>query len=86
VKKHTKEFHSRRELFAGALRYAALGLMAAVSTALIAKRQRLVRNGQCVNSGICAGCKILKNCSLPQAASARETLSGINNDTKRQSN
>lgn len=82
MKKHLGEFRSRRELFTGALRYAALGLIAAGGIALFAKRQRLVRNGLCVNSGICAGCKILKSCSLPQAVSARETLSGISNDTK----
>jgi hypothetical protein len=80
--KHFREFRSRRELFAGALRYAALGLIAAGGSALFAKRQRLVRNGLCINSGICAGCKILKSCSLPQAASARVTLSGISNGTK----
>jgi len=82
VKKHFGEFLSRRELFTGALRYAALGLMAATSAVLFAKRQRLIRNGQCINSGICAGCKVLKHCSLPQAASARETLVGVDNGKK----
>ena len=69
-------------MLAGALRYAALGLMATGGAALLGKRQRLVRNGRCINSGICAGCKILQDCSLPQAATARETLSEINNDSK----
>jgi len=69
-------------MLAGALRYAALGLMVAGGAALFAKRQILMRNGRCINSGICAGCKILQDCSLPQAATARETLSGINNDSK----
>jgi hypothetical protein len=79
VRKYTEEFLSRRELFAGALRYAALGLMAAASAALFAKRQRLVRNGQCINSGICADCNVLQDCSLPLAVSAKDTLAGVDN-------
>ena len=66
-------------MFAGALRYATLGLMTTGGIALFAKRQRLVREGKCVNEGICAGCKVLKKCSLPQAASARQTLAGVDN-------
>jgi hypothetical protein len=69
-------------MLAGALRYASLGLMAAGGAALFAKRQRLVRNGRCINTGICVGCKILQDCSLPRAVTARKTLSGINNDSK----
>ena len=69
-------------MLAVALRYASLGLIAAGGAALFAKRQRLVRNGRCINTGTCAGCKILQDCSLPRAATSRETLSGINNDSK----
>ena len=79
MKKHSEQFHSRREIFAGALRYAALGLMASASAMLFAKRQRLVRRGLCINSGICAGCEVLENCSLPLAVSARENLAGTEN-------
>ena len=69
-------------MFAGVLRYAVLGLMATAGTALFAKRQRLVREGKCVNEKICSGCKVLKNCSLPQATSARQTLAGVDNGKK----
>jgi hypothetical protein len=79
VRKYTEVFLNRRELFAGALRYATLGLMAVASAALFAKRQRLIRNGRCINSGICAGCKVLQDCSLPHAVSARDTLAGVDN-------
>ncbi len=79
MRKKSGEFLSRRELFAGALRYAALGLMAAGGAALFAKKQRLMRKGQCTNSGICAGCKALEQCNLPQALSARRTLAGVDN-------
>jgi len=83
VKRHSIEARSRRELFAGALRYAALGLMAAASVALYVKRQRIVRKGRCINSsGICAGCKVLEQCSLPQAVSARQTPTGVDNDKR----
>jgi hypothetical protein len=82
VRKYIGEVRSRRELFAGALRYAGLGLMATASAALFAKRRRLVRNGRCISSGICAGCKVLQDCSLPQAASAKETLAGVDNGKK----
>jgi hypothetical protein len=77
VRKHSGEVRSRREFVAGVLRYTALGLMGVASAALFAKRQRLVRNGQCTNSGICAGCKVLEECSLPQAVSAKKTPAGI---------
>ena len=82
MRKQSGEFRSRRELFAGALRYAALGLMATGGAALFAKRQRLLREGKCVNEGICAGCKVLEQCSLPQAFSARRTLAGVDNGKK----
>jgi hypothetical protein len=83
VKRPSREIRSRRELFAGVLRYAALGLIAAGGTALLAKRQRLVRKGRCINnSGVCTGCKVLERCSLPQAVSARKTLMGVNNGNK----
>jgi hypothetical protein len=79
VTKHSEESHSRREMFAGALRYTALGLMASASAMLFAKRQRLIRQGLCINSGICAGCEVLENCGLPLAVSARQDLAGANN-------
>jgi hypothetical protein len=79
VKKRSEKFQSRRKMLAGALRYAALGLMASVSAALFVKRQRLVKQGLCINSGICDGCEILENCGLPLAVSARQILMGANN-------
>jgi hypothetical protein len=73
------KFRSRRELFAGALRYATLGLLTAGSAALYAKRQRLVRQGICISDGICTGCEILDRCDLPAALSAKN-LVGVNRD------
>lgn len=82
MRKHSGGFRSRRELFAGAMRYATLGLMVAASAALFAKRQRLVRKDQCTSSGICVGCKVLEQCGLPKALSAKRTLAGVDNDKK----
>ena len=80
MRKHFGEIQSRRELFIGTLRYATLALMASGGVALFAKRYRLVREGKCINEGICAGCKVLKNCSLPKAVSAKRILTEIDND------
>lgn len=69
---------NRRQLFAGVLRYAALGLLAAGGAALIAKRRYLIRKGVCINSGICNGCAILRQCALPEALSAKKISAGVN--------
>lgn len=73
-----RQNHSRRELFAAALRYAALGLLTAGGAALFAKRRRLLREGICVNDQFCAGCEILERCALPRALSAKKVLAGVN--------
>ena len=67
---------SRRELFAGAVRYAALGLVATGGAALFAKRRRLLQDGICINDRLCDGCAIFPQCELPQALSVREIQLG----------
>lgn len=67
---------SRRRLLAGVLRYFTLGLLGAGAGAVYAKRRRLVREGKCINRGICRGCEAFANCGLPQALSAKETIAG----------
>jgi hypothetical protein len=79
VKKRSGEVRSRRELFAGALRYGTLAVLTAGGAGMFAKRRRLVREGKCINKGICAGCEVLERCDLPEALSARETLVGADN-------
>ena len=79
MRKHSEKFHSRREFLAGASRYAALGLIGACGAALLAKRQRLLQKGYCINRGICAVCGILDNCDLPRAIQARQSLTGADN-------
>lgn len=79
MKKRFGYFHSRRELFAGACRYAALGLLTAGAAGIFAKRRRLIRQGKCIGSGACTGCVILARCGLPRALSAKESLNGGDN-------
>ncbi|MEJ2701720.1 MAG: hypothetical protein P8Z79_04695 [Sedimentisphaerales bacterium] len=76
MKEHPGKNRSRRELCAGALRYTTLGLLGAGGAALFAKRQRLVREGVCINEGICDGCTVLAQCDLPLALSAKKTKAG----------
>lgn len=79
MSKHSGQTESRRQLLAGALRYATLGLLAAGAGSLFAKRRRLVREGKCINSGICRGCKAFDDCGLPQALSAKDVLARTDN-------
>jgi len=73
---------NRRQILIGVLRYGTLGLLGAVGGSAVAKRRRLVREGKCINGGICSGCEIFEGCSLPQALSAKEVLTRIDNDRK----
>ena len=79
MKKQSEHVRSRRELFAGVCRHAALALLVAGGAGIFAKRRRLLRQGKCIGSGTCAGCEILARCDLPRAVSAKETLIGGDN-------
>jgi hypothetical protein len=79
VRRYSEQARSRRELCFGALRYATLGLMTAGGAALWVKRQRLLREGVCINDGICNGCKVLAQCDLPQALSVKKAQVGESN-------
>jgi len=65
---------SRRELFVGACRYAALAGVMAVGALALVKRRRLGREGVCINNGMCQGCGVLADCGLPQALYTKDTL------------
>jgi hypothetical protein len=75
-----RQNHSRRELFAGALRYAAMGLLTTGGAVLVAKRRRLLREGICINNRLCDGCAILQQCTLPVALSAKKISVGVSSD------
>ncbi len=77
-----EKVQSRRELFAAVLRYATLGALGAISAAVFAKRRRLVQDGICINSGTCKGCGIFEQCGLPQALSAKQLLTRMDDERK----
>jgi len=51
MSKHLGQAQSRRQLLAGVLRCATLGLLGAVGGSVVAKRTRLGREGKCINRG-----------------------------------
>ncbi|MFC1637161.1 hypothetical protein ACFL5Z_20255 [Planctomycetota bacterium] len=79
MRRHPEQARSRRELCFVALRYATLGLLTAGGAALWAKRQRLLREGVCINDGICNGCQALAQCGLPRALSVKKAQRGESN-------
>ncbi|MHC4462334.1 MAG: hypothetical protein ACYS6W_11910 [Planctomycetota bacterium] len=82
MNKHSGQAQSRRQLLAGVLRYATLGTLGAVGGSVVAKRRRLVREGKCINRGVCRGCDIFEKCGLPQALSAKQVLARIGDGGK----
>lgn len=76
------QVQSRRQLITAVLRYATLGVLGAAGGSVFARRRRLVREGKCINRGICRGCDVFEKCALPQALSAKEVLARIDNGGK----
>ena len=77
MSKHLGQAQSRRQLLAGVLRYATLGLLGTVGGSVVAKRTRLGREGKCINRGVCRGCEVFEKCGLPQALSAKGTQTSL---------
>ena len=73
---------SRRQFFARTLRHASLGLIAAVGGANFVKRRKLLREGKCINHGICRRCDILDDCGLPRALSTKMVVARTGNGRK----
>ena len=90
MSKHCEKVQNRRELLTAVLRYATLGTLGAIGGGVFAKRRRLVQgprlagtqDGICINSGICRGCGIFERCALPQALSAKQLLTGMDDERK----
>jgi hypothetical protein len=77
-----KELKSRRQFFAGISRYTILGLLGAAGVSVTAKRHRLLREGKCVNEGICRRCAVFDDCGLPRAIVVKEMSAGYKDDRK----
>ncbi|HUS71884.1 MAG TPA: hypothetical protein VMY06_02375 [Sedimentisphaerales bacterium] len=82
MNKRFLQTQSRRQLLEAALRYGTLGLLGAAGGTFFAKRRRLVREGKCINYGVCRGCEVLETCGLPQALSTKQILTGLDDGGK----
>lgn len=63
----------RREFIKGAGRLIALGTLIFGGAALVKKPG--ARNEKCVSDGVCSQCRIVAECGLPQALSAKQGMS-----------
>jgi len=79
---HCEQTPTRRELLTGVLRYATLGALGAIGGGVFVRRRRLAQDGICINSGICKGCGIFEQCGLPQALSAKQLLTRMDDERK----
>ena len=82
MNRRSGQVQSRRQLLAAALRYATLGLFGVAGASVISRRRKLLREGKCINDGVCRGCEVFRRCGLPQALSAKQVLARIGNDAK----
>jgi hypothetical protein len=68
---------ARRQFIRRALRSASLAALGLAGGALVVKRRRLLREGKCLNQGMCRDCEVFDDCGLPRALSARNVLARI---------
>ena len=68
---------ARRQLITRLLRHASLAVLGLAGGAAVLKRRRLLRDGKCLNRGICRDCGVFAGCGLPRALSTRSVLARI---------
>ena len=51
-----------------------MGCLVGAGGLAVAKRRRLVREGKCINDGLCAGCAVYGACELPAALDTKRSL------------
>lgn len=71
---------ARRRFVTRTLRNASLALLGLGGAAVAVKRRRLLREGKCLNSGMCRACGVFEDCGLPRALSTREVVARIRHD------
>jgi hypothetical protein len=69
--------HARRRFITGALRNASLAMLGLGGGAVVVKQRRLLREGKCINRGMCRECGVFADCGLPRALSTRSVLARI---------
>jgi len=67
---------NRREIFKSAGRMLAMGVFASASVCAGLKQRRLLRDGKCINQGLCNKCRGFETCGIPRARSVRSALKG----------
>jgi hypothetical protein len=65
---------NRREFLRGSARWAALSVL--MATAGWNFRKRLLLPSNCINEGLCHGCSVFAECSLPNAQQTRRASPG----------
>jgi len=78
------ELKNRRQFFIGVSRNAVLGLLVAVGAIITVKRHRLLRDGKCINEGLCRCCAVFEYCGLPRALVMKELVAGHKDGRKTQ--
>ena len=73
------KMRNRRQIMTGVLRYAVLSLVGFFAGSEIVKRRRLIKEGKCINLGICRDCKLYEGCRLPAALSKKQFFIEKNN-------
>jgi len=68
---------TRRSLVIRVLRSASLAVLGLAGTGVAVKRRRLLREGKCLNQGICRACAVFDDCGLPRALSTRSVLARV---------
>ena len=71
MKEPLRNVPARRLFITRVLRNASLAVLGLAGGAAIVKRRRLLREGKCLNQGICRGCEVFDECGLPRALSTR---------------
>lgn len=71
---------ARRALLVRVLRNASLAVLGLAGGAVVIKRRRLLREGRCLNQGICRDCDVLDECGLPRALSVKSVWARIRYD------
>lgn len=71
---------ARRRFVTRVLRNASLAVLGLGGGAIVLKRRRLLREGKCLNSGMCKECAAFDDCGLPRALSTRDVLARVRHD------
>jgi len=76
------KIQNRRRMLGGVLRYAALGVSGLLGVGIYGKRRRLLREGKCLNDGLCKNCSVFVECGHPRALSAKKVLGRMSSGKK----